>query len=48
MICKEHLVGFDVHKLRDPSTGLEEGFDEQPPRTLHPIRMRDELALLFS
>jgi hypothetical protein len=48
LLLKEHLVGFDVDELRDPGAGLEERLDEQPPRTLYPIRMGDQLAFLFS
>ncbi len=48
LLLKEDLVGFDVHKLRDPRSGLEQRLDEEPSGALHPVGMSNQLALLFA
>jgi TCP-1/cpn60 chaperonin family len=48
LLFQKHLVGFDAHKLRDSSAGLEERLDQQPSSTLHAVGVGNQLALLFS
>ena len=48
LFFKEHVLYFDVHKLRDPSTGLKQRLDEQSPLPFHPIGMGDELRFFLA
>jgi hypothetical protein len=47
LFLKEHLVGCDVHELRDARAGLEQRLDEQPSGPLHAVGMGNALALLL-
>src|SRR6266849_9814712 len=42
LFFKEHVLHFDIYKLRDPRTGLKERLDEQSPLPFHPVRVFDE------
>ena len=48
LLIEEQLVHLDVHKLRHPGAGLEERFDEQAPRSLHAVGVRDEPPLFIA
>src|SRR6266446_1349672 len=41
LLVKEHILRFDVYKLRDPCTSLEQSLDEQSSFPFHPVGVTD-------